>query len=437
MLEGQYANLQERLKATYPKYASLLDVKAGTAGDARRLLAPDQVAISFSLPNSGELCAWLLDASGVPNFIDLDRQRSFGADIARLRDFTSGASRPGSPDEEARLKQGLADILLKPLLADASLGLANKKRWIIIPDGDLALLPFDTLPVTGPDGKTRPLIEVAEISIVQSWSVYVLLKEREAEYSKLTRPKSMFAMGNAVYKPSTHKTASAVTRGGIQVASRGWSGAGYLAETRAPNAAAEQHAMQNLKWENLPGTAFEVEAVAKVFGSGVDKYVDAQASEAGLQVLNKAGKLTDYRYLLFSAHGYLASNPALTSLVLSLDKPTADADGYVTAAEWPAYNVKSDLIVLSACDTGVGKTLAGEGVMGLPYVLFVAGNKNTLLTLWPVNDEVTAEFMTRFFTRLKNGESQVSALTEVKREFAADPAYSDPRFWAAFVLYGV
>ena len=194
---------------------------------------------------------------------------------------------------------------------------------------------------------------------------------------------------------------------------------------------------QNLRWNNLPGTALEVDAVAKVFPSGVDKYTDAQASEASLQGLNKAGKLADYRYLLFSAHGYLASNPTLTSLVLSLDKPTPEADGYVTAAEWPAYNFKSDLMVLSACDTGVGKTLPGEGVMGLPYALFVAGNKNTLLTLWPVDDEATAEFMTRFFTRLRNGESQVSALTAVKREFAADPVYNNPRYWAAFVLYGV
>ena len=195
--------------------------------------------------------------------------------------------------------------------------------------------------------------------------------------------------------------------------------------------------MQNLRWGNLPGTALEVETVSRIFQADADKFVDGAASEATLQSLNKAGKLADYRYLLFSAHGYLASNPALTSLVLSLHDRTPDADGYITASEWPSYNFKSDLMVLSACDTGVGNTLPGEGVMGLPYALFVAGNRNTLLTLWPVADEATAEFMRRFFTRLKNGEAQVSALTAVKREFAADPTYGHPRFWAAFVLYGV
>ena len=412
-------------------------MKAAQAADARRLLAADQVVISYALEDYGYLSAWVLDASGAPRFIDLGQQRNLRADIAKLRRQISGAVHVANPDEEVALRRSIANLLLNPLLADARLGLAAKKRWIIIPDGDLALLPFDTLPITGADGKLRALVEVADISIVQSWSVYALLKEREVEYGTLNRAKSMFAMGNAVYSARTHETTAGVLRGATLVAASGWSGADHLSAPQALNLAAEQYAMRSLKWGNLPGTAFEVDAVAKVFGNGADKYVDAQASEAGLQVLNKTGKLADYRYLLFSAHGYLASNPALTSLVLSLDKPTPEADGYVTAAEWPAYNVKSDLIVLSACDTGVGKTMAGEGVMGLPYALFVAGNKNTLLTLWPVDDEATAEFMKRFFTRLKNGEPQVSALTAVKREFAADPVYSDPRFWAAFVLYGV
>ena len=74
-----------------------------------------------------------------------------------------------------------------------------------------------------------------QISIVQSWSVYALLKEREAEYSKLTRSKSLFVMGNAVYNSATHKTVDDIVRAESRTASRGWSGAAYLAETRAPS----------------------------------------------------------------------------------------------------------------------------------------------------------------------------------------------------------
>ena len=76
-------------------------------------------------------------------------------------------------------------------------------------------------------------------------------------------------------------------------------------------------------------------------------------------------------------------------------------------------------------------------MMGLPYALFVAGNKNTLLTLWPVDDAATAEFMTRFFAKLKAGDKQAEALSLTKREFMNHPRWHQPRYWAAFVLYGV
>jgi len=208
--------------------------------------------------------------------------------------------------------------------------------------------------------------------------------------------------------------------------------------------AAEQNAINQLVWHNLPGTAREVQAVSAVFAGpgkggtrGVDSYLGLAASEGHLQELNAAGRLKDYRYLLFSAHGYLAQTPALSSLILSLAGNPPSIDGYVTAGEWPLYDLRSDLTVLSACETGVGRTQAGESVMGLPYALFVAGNKNTLLTLWPVDDDATAEFMRRFFSKLQAGAPQPEALTDTKREFMQHPKWRAPRYWAAFVLYGV
>ena len=74
--------------------------------------------------------------------------------------------------------------------------------------------------------------------------------------------------------------------------------------------------------------------------------------------------------------------------------------------------------------------------MGLPFALFVAGNVNTVLSLWPVFDEVTPIFMQRFFARLKVGKSASQALTETKREMAADPKTAHPSNWAAFILVG-
>ncbi len=150
-------------------------------------------------------------------------------------------------------------------------------------------------------------------------------------------------------------------------------------------------------------------------------------------------KHPDYRYLVFSTHGYLSTEvPALSSIVLGQVNNPPGIDGYVTAGEWAGYNLKSDLMVLSACETGVGEVISGEGVMGLPYAFYVAGNKNTLLTLWSISDEVTAKFIYSFFRKLKKGVGQIEALTATKREFIKKGGrYSDPMYWAAFVLYGV
>ncbi|HEW98932.1 MAG: hypothetical protein DRR16_25510, partial [Candidatus Parabeggiatoa sp. nov. 3] len=165
-------------------------------------------------------------------------------------------------------------------------------------------------------------------------------------------------------------------------------------------------------------------------------YKQAEATEANLQRLNKFGILAKYRYLVFSTHGYLSTEvPALSSIVLGQVNNPPGIDGYVTASEWAGYNLKSDLMVLSACETGVGEVISGEGVMGLPYAFYVAGNKNTLLTLWSISDKVTADFIFNFFRKLKMGIGQVEALTATKREFI-EAGYGEA-YWAAFVLYGV
>jgi CHAT domain-containing protein len=122
--------------------------------------------------------------------------------------------------------------------------------------------------------------------------------------------------------------------------------------------------------------------------------------------------------------------------VLSQQNIKAGTYRYITAAEWPAYNLRSDVTVLSACETGLGKTISGEGVMGLPFALLVAGSVNTVLSLWPVADEATAEFMQRYFAKLKAGQTPAQALTNTKREFAKDARFGNPVYWAPFVLVG-
>jgi CHAT domain-containing protein len=108
----------------------------------------------------------------------------------------------------------------------------------------------------------------------------------------------------------------------------------------------------------------------------------------------------------------------------------------VTAAESTSSTLRSNLIVISACQTGAGRIIAGEGVAGLPYALFVAGNRNAMLTPWPAADESAARFVERFFEHLRAGSTQSDTLARTKREFATKGPYTAPFRWAGFTLWG-
>ena len=495
LARGEFLQLQIDLKVKNPKYAQLVSLKPATVSQAQALLVNTEVFISYLVQTDGVMHAYVLDKNANPKWVDLGSMANLALTISAYRELvviSSGANpvnngvdagdlraasrrlnigvklvelkeggyqwlAPGQPTPQDSkpvadtpaaallvLNKYFHDKLIKPLLPLAG----NFKSWIISPDKDLALLPFDTLieEFNTAGDVSKIVAQNRNVTIVQSFAVYALLKQREKEYAKLARPKELMAMGNPVYADgwSSPKTASQddIPRDEGTRSFQPNERPGITSSAPLKRAA-EQYSLTRGTWKNLPGTAREVIAVAKSFGASdkgsatVDVFTGTDASEPKMQSMQAQGKLKDYKYLLFSAHGYLAQNPSLSALVLTQRGNPEGIDGYITAAKWPLYDIRSDLTVLSACDTGVGKTQAGEGVMGLPYALFIAGNKNTLLSLWPVDDDATAEFMSRFFAKLKAGQVQPEALSQTKREFMQHAKWNAPKYWAAFVLYGV
>ena len=152
------------------------------------------------------------------------------------------------------------------------------------------------------------------------------------------------------------------------------------------------------------------------------------------------GDLSKYKYILFATHGlFVPKKPELSSIVLSQELVDENYDGYVTISELFSYHLNSDLIYLSACESGRGDYQTGEGIVGLPYALTIAGNKDTVMSLWKIDDEAATKFATVFFTKLRDGKSELQALNETKREFLSDsnPKLNNPSAWAAFLLYGI
>jgi CHAT domain-containing protein len=306
--------------------------------------------------------------------------------------------------------------------------LARAKSWILSPDGPLGLVPFEALPERG-----APLVMTREIRYVPSLTVHTLTARRGREYARVADRAPLYAMGAALYAAEPGKPVATRAPHNVDAA--------RLASALADDPGATRRAFDRLgaRWPNLPASMAEIEAVAAGFRpqGRVIMRAHAEATEARLRRDDRSGLLARQRYVLLSAHGYLSTEtPSLSAVVLGQQDVTPEDDGYVTAAEWAGYTLRSDLIVISACETGVGRVVEGEGIAGLPYALFVAGNRNALLTLWPVADASTAAFVVRFFALVRAGRSQADALATVKREFATRGRFRAAIYWAPFVLWG-
>jgi tetratricopeptide (TPR) repeat protein len=236
-------------------------------------------------------------------------------------------------------------------------------------------------------------------------------------------------------------------------------------------------------YARLPGTRQEVQAIAGLFPQpGV--LLDQEASAARLQELAAAGELQKYRYLHFATHGEVDPGVAFNSaLILAPDTrvtaagPPQEPDNHsrLTAAQMLKWKVNADLVVLSACESGLGRQAGGEGFLGFAQALFYAGARSVVLSLWKVDDTATALLMTRFYQNLLGKRDgldrplpKAEALQEAKtwlrglsraeaRRLAqglpgagrlktaavpergassSDRPYAHPYFWAAFILIG-
>jgi hypothetical protein len=152
-----------------------------------------------------------------------------------------------------------------------------------------------------------------------------------------------------------------------------------------------------------------------------------------------AGGLSQFRYVHFATHGFLdTERPGLSALVLStIDANGKAQDGFLRAND--IYNMKlpAELVVLSACQTGLGKEIKGEGLIGLTRGFMYAGAKRVVVSLWSVNDRATSDLMTKFYRgMLKNNERPAAALRAAQIEMWKQKRWRSPYYWAAFTMQG-
>jgi CHAT domain-containing protein len=186
----------------------------------------------------------------------------------------------------------------------------------------------------------------------------------------------------------------------------------------------------------LPGTRAEARSVAALVAD--EEPLVALGFEASRgRVMGR--DLGDYRILHFATHGKVdRKSPALSALVLSrFDPEGRPLDGYLRLHDIYRLNINADLVVLSACETGLGTDINGEGLVGLAQGFLYAGARSLLISLWSVPDRATYQLMTRFYGHLiEDGLRPAAALRRAQLSMASERRWRDPYFWGAFILLG-
>jgi CHAT domain-containing protein len=191
-----------------------------------------------------------------------------------------------------------------------------------------------------------------------------------------------------------------------------------------------------LRITRLPFTRIEADGVLAT--ASPDQSLKATDFRANRETATSP-ELSQYRYVHFATHGILNSeHPELSGIVFSLvNENGKPVDGFLRLHDIYNLNLPADLVVLSACQTGLGKEIRGEGLIGLTRGFMYAGSPRVVASLWKVDDAATAELMKRFYRgMLKDKLTPAAALRAAKVEMWKQKRWNAPFYWAAFELQG-
>jgi CHAT domain-containing protein/tetratricopeptide (TPR) repeat protein len=436
-LEGltvQYREVEAQIRTRSPRYAALTQPQPLTLAEVQKqLLDPDTLLLEYSLGEERSFL-WAVSSNSFHTY-ELPAREKLETASREAYSQMSTSHVPGEGMQGATL--ALSRMLLGPISSELA-----KKRLVVVVEGALQYIPFAALPAPAQSGV--PLIAEHEIVSLPSASTVALLR-RETEDRKPAR-KLAIVFADPVFSrddPRVEQSAPA------SKASKGSASGPKATDLKAlaPNPTSPEtldpdSLERSAKDSGLPtfdrlrASRREADTIVELAGKGnaveeldFDSSRETATSEA----------LGQYRIVHIATHGLLNSrNPELSGLVFSLvDRQGKPQNGFLEAQE--IYNLKlgADLVVLSACQTALGKEIRGEGLVGLTRGFMYAGVPRVVASLWKVPDQATTELMQKFYRGiLQQGLQPAAALRAAQVSMWKETRRSAPYYWAGFTLQG-
>jgi len=430
-LTTQYQELEARLRANSAHDAATPPPQPLGLKDSQRLLDSDSLLLEYMLGDERSYL-WVVSSAKLESY-ELPPRSQIESLAAAFRDLlTVNQPVAGETAEQsqARLAQARLEIpqhskeLGKILLGPIADKLGNK-RLLIVPDGRLQSIPFQALMLPDSAASARLLVETHEIIYEPSASTLGMVMNGKPAREPGTGSVAIFA--NPVFEADDPRVKSAE---------------GKSADDAKPQPHLIKQVLRDIGAQEtgripaLPASREEADAImsAVPWRTGL-KAVDFQASRQTIEQTD----FSHYRILHFATHGFVDyQHPELSGLVLSMvDEKGQPQDGYLRLHDIYGLKLPVDLVVLSACNSGLGKEIKGEGLIGLTRGFMYAGARGAVVSLWKVDDDATAELMKHFYAGMfQKGLTPAAALREAQLSLRSQRRWNSPYYWAAFVIQG-
>lgn len=427
-LADEYQKVQSQIRDRSPRYATLTQPRPLTLEEIRKELSDDTVLLEYVLgPDKSYL--WCLTADSfeaheLPPRGKIEEAADGVYQLLKTPPAGGGAAEYNR--RFAELSSPLSDMLLGKV-AERLQG----RRLLVVPDGKLHYIPFEALPLPGPPSGTPaefvPLVTQHEVVCLPSASLLSVIRGEAGRRQRAA--KTVIVLADPVYDADDGRVERQAAGGG--------DGAGAQAASSPPDAthggraAVLKTTLPRLRFSRAEGAGI-MSVTPRGQGALAEDFDASRSTALGEQP-------RQFQVVHFSAHGRVdRDEPEMSGIVLSMvNRRGAPENGLLQLHDIYNLNLSAELVVLSACDSGLGKDVKGEGLVGLTRGFMYAGARGVVASLWQVDDAATAELMTRFYREmLARGAKPAAALRAAKVAAWQQEGRSPPYFWAAFVLQG-
>ncbi len=413
----EYQMLLEKVRQKNPQFSAINFPKEFSLADAGKLIDNDTAIVEFALGEQ-QSYVWVIRK----NSIKLAKLPSKTVINQTAREFYRALTDRESNGDQTIIEKSrnLSRTILQPIAGE----LENIKQIVVIADGSLQLIPFSALTLAAPDAVYQPITATLEVINAPSFSSLAFLSE--SKVNRLKSPDKLLAIfADPIFQDDDERFSL-----------------NKKPDLKTPNTA---KLSENL---NLAMRDFGLERLARLPFSGIEaREIEKFAPQQTFMALGAdasrqnflSGNFNSYKILHFATHGFLnQQNPELSGLVLSLyDEKRNSQNGFLRIIDLYSMRLNTDLVVLSACQTGLGKETDSEGIVGLTNGVMYAGASGVVSSLWKVEDAATAELMKRFYrAMIKENQSPSAALRTAQNEMRQISRFNNPRYWSGFTLNG-